>query len=47
MSKRTDTCIEDVGEMAPTTKVINVASTVLNFQKPAWIVRDMAGILFL
>jgi len=49
MSKRTDTCIErcwqwvGVGEVEPTTKVINATRTVWNFQKPAWNVGEMSG----
>jgi len=41
VSKRTDTCIErwwqgvSVGEVEPTTKVINATRTIRNFQKPA------------
>jgi len=41
MSERTDTCIErwwhgvSVGEVEPTTKVINATRAIWNFQKPA------------
>jgi len=54
MSKRTDGCIErwwqgvGVGEVELTAVVMNttISSTIWNFQKPAWNVREMSRILF-